>query len=298
MQNVAILISDPAVEPLTSDHVDEACDALRSAGGAVGSPDWLAPERACQIDFGEVDWGAATSKIRTSLAGRPIDVAAVPAANRRKQLFISDMDATIVDCETLDDLAEFADVREAVAAITRQSMNGEVDFVDALVRRVAMLEGLPAAMLETAFERVRLMPGARTLIHTLRAWGVHTVLVSGGFTYFTTRVARLVGFEEHEANVLEIENGRLTGRIVPPIINRDGKRNALIRISTHRGIAIEDTLAVGDGANDLGMIEQAGLGVAYQGKKIVAERAPVRIDHTDLTSLLFLQGYRLEQFVD
>ena len=141
-------------------------------------------------------------------------------------------------------------------------------------------------------------PGARTLVHTLRRHGVHTVLVSGGFNYFTTRVARTVGFEEEEANMLEIAHGRLTGNIVPPIINRDGKVNALLRISGQRGIDIAETMAVGDGANDLGMIARAGLGVAFRGKQIVADRAAVRIDHTDLTALLFIQGYRADDFAD
>ncbi len=298
MQQTAILISDPTVLPLVDPLIDDVKGGLESIGATVNSIEWLAPEQACDLHFRGVPRSAALDVIRVVIGGSPIDINVVVTSGRRKKLLISDMDSTIVDCETLDDLADFAGVGEEVAAITRQSMNGQVEFVDALVRRVAMLAGEPAAMLEMAFERVRIMPGARTLVRTLRAHGVHTVLVSGAFTYFTTRVAKLVGFDEQEANVLEIENGKLTGRIIPPIINRDGKVNALLRLSALHGVDLADTLAVGDGANDLGMIERAGLGVAFQGKKIVAERAAVRVDHTDLRSLLFIQGYHADEFVD
>ncbi len=297
MQHVATLISDPSVLPLDTRLVDEVAKAI-GAPGATGAPAWLAPERAVSLEFHGTDPSAAQAQITDIVDDLPIDVAVLPTAGRRKRLLISDMDSTIVRNETLDDLAAFAGVGDEVAAITWQSMRGEVDFIEALEKRVAMLDGLPAAMLEAAFQKVALMPGACTLVRTMRRWGAYTVLVSGAFKYFTTRVARSVGFDEEEANELEIADGRLTGRIVPPIINRDGKVAALMRISSHRGIALADTLAVGDGANDLGMIEHAGLGVAFQGKKIVAERAAVRIDHTDLTSLLYLQGYRADEFAD
>ncbi|MCP4329337.1 MAG: phosphoserine phosphatase SerB [Alphaproteobacteria bacterium] len=299
MQHVATLISDPSILPLDTRLVGEVAEALASGPRPVGAtPDWLAPERAVDLAVSGLEVAAAQAVIREIVDGRPIDFAVLPADARRKHLLICDMDSTIVTNETLDDLAAFAGVGDEVAAITWQSMQGEVDFIDALERRVAMLDGLPATMLEAAYQQVILMPGARTLVRTMRRCGAYTALVSGAFKYFTSRVARTVGFDEEEANELEFTNGRLTGKIIPPIINRDGKVDALLRISGNRGISIADTLAVGDGANDLGMIERAGLGVAFQGKKIVAERAAVRIDHTDLRSLLFIQGFRADEFVD
>ncbi len=298
MQYVATLISDPAVDPLDPGLAAAASAALAAAGASVAATDWLAPARACDLVFSGADPTAALAAVRAAIGARPIDAAVLPLAGRRKRLLISDMDSTIIANETLDDLADYAGVGAEVTAITWQSMRGEVDFVDALVTRVAMLRGLPAAMLEAAYQQVELTPGARTLVRTLRRHGVHTVLVSGGFEYFTTRVARGVGFAEEEANVLEIAHGRLTGKIVPPIINRDGKVDALVRISGQHGIDIADTMAVGDGANDLGMIARAGLGVAFRGKQIVTERAAVCVEHTDLTALLFIQGYRADDFVE
>jgi phosphoserine phosphatase len=296
MQYVATLISDPAVEPLDTGLAAEVSTALADAGATVAAADWLAPARACDLAFTGADPTSALATIRGAIGGRPIDAAVLPVAGRRKRLLISDMDSTIIVNETLDDLAEYAGVGAEVAAITWQSMRGEIEFVEALETRVAMLRGLPAAMLEEAYQQVVLMPGAQTLVGTLRRHGVYTVLVSGGFKYFTTRVAQNVGFEEQEANDLEVAHGWLTGKVVPPVINRDGKVNALVRISAQHGIDIDDTLAVGDGANDLGMIARAGLGVGFRSKQIVAERAAVRIDHSDLTALLFIQGYRAEDF--
>jgi len=297
MQYVATLISDPAVEPLDPGLAAEASAALADTGATVAAADWLAPSRACDLAFTGADPTSALAAIRGAIGGRPIDAAVLPVAGRRKRLLISDMDSTIITNETLDDLAEYAGVGAEVTAITWQSMRGEIEFVEALETRVAMLQGLPAAMLEVAFRQVVLMPGAQTLVRTLRQHGVHTVLVSGGFKYFTTRVARMVGFEEEQANELEVAYGWLTGKVVPPIINRDGKVDALVRISEQKGIDIADTMAVGDGANDLGMIARAGLGVGFRCKRIVAEHAAVRIDHSDLTALLFIQGYRAEDFV-
>ena len=296
MQNVVTLIADPDRLALDDALVEAARGALAAAGGRVGTPDWLAPGQAVDLPFDGANPRDTERALRAALSGKPLDLLAQPAERRRKRLLISDMDSTIIENETLDDLADFAGVGKEVAAITWQSMNGQVEFVEALERRVAMLNGLSAAMLEEAFAKVRFIPGARTMVRTMRDHGVHTILVSGGFTYFTTRIARLAGFHEQEANVLEIEGGRLTGKVLPPIINRDGKVAALHRISAGLGIPIEDTLAIGDGANDLGMIREAGLGVAYRGKKPVAAEARARIDHTDLTSVLFFQGYRRQEF--
>jgi len=298
MQHNLTLVACPSRMRLGNAVFDRVRETLAAFDLRPAVPVWLAPDRAADLPLALDGSEAApiAAALRRDLDDLAIDLALLPTAGRRKRLLISDMDSTIVDCETLDDLAGYAGVGDEVAAITWQSMNGEVEFVDALVRRVAMLEGLPAAMLEAAFERVRLVKGARILVRTMRAHGAHTVLVSGGFTYFTSRVAKLVGFHDEEANTLEVAHGRLTGRIVPPIINRDGKVDALHRVSGELGIPIADTVSLGDGANDLGMIAAAGLGVAYRGKPAVAAAAQARIDRTDLTALLFYQGYRIDQF--
>lgn len=221
-----------------------------------------------------------------------IDANCLPAANRRKRLLIADMDSTIITAECIDEIAEAAGLRDRVQPITEQAMRGEIAFEDALRARVALLEGLAEAELQQVYDaRIRLMPGARALVATMRANGAHAALVSGGFTFFTERVAGAAQFDEHRANTLLIESGRLTGRVAEPILGRRAKFDSLVEIAGRLGVALEDTLAVGDGANDLEMIEAAGLGVAYHAKPVVAERAEASIRHGDLTALLYLQGY-------
>jgi phosphoserine phosphatase len=295
MRHVLVLIAAPRLQKLDDSMVATAIEAMRAAGAAVGAPRWLAPEEAAELGFE----GAAPrmrSAVERVLEGWPIDVAVLPAENRRKRLLIADMDATIVENETLDDLAEEAGVGERVAAITVRSMRGEIDFSAALRERVAMLAGLEAAALERTATRVRIMPGAEILVRTMRRAGAYTALVSGGFRFFTGKVRGRVGFDTDEANELLLEDGRLTGRVAEPIINRDGKRAALERLAAARGIALDDCVAVGDGANDLAMIEAAGLGVAFRAKPIVAAAADIRLDHADLTGLLFVQGYEKAEF--
>ena len=296
MQHVLVLIAAPRLQPLDDSMVATAIEAMRAAGATVGAPRWLAPEEAAELGFA----GAAPAvrgAVERALAGRPVDVAALPAENRRKRLLIADMDSTIVENETLDELAEAAGVGERVAAITLRSMRGEIDFTAALRERVAMLAGLEAAALERTAARIRVMPGAATLVRTMRRAGAYTALVSGGFRCFTSKVRARVGFDFDEANDLLLQDDRLTGRVVEPIIDRDGKRATLERLVAARRIALADCLAVGDGANDLAMIEAAGLGVAYHAKPIVAAAAAVRIDHADLTGLLYAQGYTRAEFV-
>jgi phosphoserine phosphatase len=224
-----------------------------------------------------------------SRAGRLID--------RRKRLIVADMESTIIEQEMIDELAEYVGLRDKISAITARAMRGELEFESALRERVAMLAGLDARVLDEVSEkRLTLTPGAETLVRTMKANGAYCALVSGGFSVFTDRVARRLGFDEHQANVLEIENGTLTGRVKEPVLGRTAKRDALLRIASERGIPIEETLAVGDGANDLDMIAAAGLGVAFRAKPAVqaAARAMpngVVITHGDLTALLYLQGY-------
>jgi phosphoserine phosphatase len=228
----------------------------------------------------------------------PLDVCVQPWEGRRKRLLVADMDSTIIGCECLDELADFAGVKDKVAAITERAMRGELEFEAALRERVAMIRGLPVDDLERCFqERVRLNPGARTLVRTMAANGARCVLVSGGFTFFTAKVAELAGFHAAKANWLKVEGDRLTGEVGEPILGREAKLQTLIEESAGLGISAAQALAIGDGANDLAMIEAAGLGVAYRAKPVVAERAGARVEGADLTAVLHFQGYREDEFV-
>jgi phosphoserine phosphatase len=227
-----------------------------------------------------------------------VDVNAVPREGRRKRLLIADMDSTIIPVECIDELADMAGVGPQVARVTERAMAGELDFEGALAARVALLEGTPVDTLERVFvERIRLNPGARALVATMAAHGAHTMLVSGGFTFFSEKVAALAGFAEHRANVLVSEGGRLTGRVAEPILGREAKRAALEEALAARGLDLRDALAVGDGANDLAMVRAAGLGVAYRAKPVLEEAATASVRHAGLEALLALQGYAEEEFV-
>jgi phosphoserine phosphatase len=235
--------------------------------------------------------------VRAALGDAPIDAIATTTENRRKRLLVADMDSTIVTGETLDELADFAGLKQRIAAITARAMNGELDFKSALRERVAMLRGLSVEALEQTWQRVRLTPGAGELVATMRAHGAYAALVSGGFTFFTSRVAALVGFDMHRANVLLDDGTVLTGLVAEPILDRDTKLDTLTRLAAERGLPMAATLAVGDGANDLDMLRAAGLGVAFRAKPIVAAAARARVDHAGLRALLFAQGYRREDIV-
>jgi phosphoserine phosphatase len=228
----------------------------------------------------------------------PLDVCVQPWEGRSKRLLIADMDSTIIGCECLDELADFAGVKAEVAAITERAMRGELEFEGALRERVAMIRGLEVADLERCFaERVRLNPGARTLVRTMASGGARCVLVSGGFTFFTAKVAELAGFQAARGNWLKVEGDRLTGEVGDPILGREAKLQTLLEEAAALGIGPDAALAIGDGANDLAMIEAAGLGVAYRAKPLVAERAAARIDRGDLTAALHFQGYHEDEFV-
>lgn len=226
------------------------------------------------------------------------DVNCVPASNRRKKLLIADMDSTMIPVECIDEVADFAGVRDQVVAITEPAMRGEISFEEAIYRRVELLAGLPENKLQEVFDqRVSLNPGAQIAVRTMRAHGAYCALVSGGFTFFTERVAAAAGFNENRANMLLSEDGFLTGKVTEPVLGREAKVSALNELVAKLGIATDDVLAVGDGANDLGMIDAAGLGIAFRAKPIVAEAADCAIEHGDLTALLYLQGYRESEFV-
>jgi phosphoserine phosphatase len=235
--------------------------------------------------------------VRAALEGAPVDALLSPLRGRRRGLLVADMDSTIVTSETLDDLAVFAGIGERIAAITALSMNGNIDFRDALRERVAMLKGLDLSALEKTWAATKLTPGAQTLVATMRAHGALTALVSGGFTYFSERVAAACGFDTHRANVLLDDGSRLTGKIAEPILDRDAKLAALQDLAAARGVKLRATLAVGDGANDLAMLQAAGLGIGYRPKPVVAAAIANRLDFCGLRGVLFAQGYPARVFV-
>jgi len=271
---------------------------LRDAGAATGEIHWLAPnDRACDLPFAHLAAERAHEIAGATLADLPVDFHAQPIVNRRKRLLIADMDSTIVTSETLDELAAEAGLKDVISGITARAMRGELDFAQALVERVAMLADLPESALAKTAANLTLCPGAATLVHTMKANGAFTALVSGGFKYFTSRVAVRTGFELDLANDLAVADGRLTGELQGPILDKDGKLNALRTLSAERGFAPADAVAVGDGANDLPMLLAAGLGVAYHGKPLLREQVRAQINHTDLRTLLFFQGYLAEDFV-
>jgi phosphoserine phosphatase len=293
MPHILTLVAPPgALEPALVSRARAALDAL---GGAPETPDWLSEGEAADIPFtGAAEQAVAAA--RAALAGAPVDAIAQPRAGRRKGVLVADMDSTIVTTETLDEIAAFAGLKEKIAAITARAMNGELDFREALVARVAMLEGLDVSALEATWAETPIMPGAAELVATMRAHGAMCCLASGGFTFFTGRVAAKLGFHEHISNTLLVEDGKLTGRVAEPIFGRDGKLATLTRLASRAGLPMAATLAVGDGANDLDMIRAAGLGVAFRAKPAVAAAARAKVEHGDLTALLFAQGYRRAEF--
>jgi len=279
--------ADPALDPAIVAAIH------REVGGEVN---WLNQRIACEIVKPKLTGAVAAA--RDLLSGRPVDVARVPLANRRKRLLIADMDSTMIGEECIDELADAIGIKAEVAAITARAMNGELDFETALRTRVKLLKGLPLSrMEEVRRERITYAPGGRALVQTMKTHGAVTSLVSGGFTYFADHVAKRIGFDEAMANVLEIEGDALAGTVRDPILGREAKLSRLTTLAAFHDIPMAQTLAVGDGANDLDMIRAAGLGVALHAKPVVAAEAQVRIDHGDLTALLYLQGYADEDIV-
>ena len=291
--SVLNVIGGPRAVP---DEAARAIEGACSSAAIVGEIDWLAPSRSFDIPFdGDPDTVRAALRV-IATDDWLLDCNIVAVQNRRKRLLIADMDSTIIGCECIDELADMAGIKPKVAAITERAMRGELDFPSALRARVALLKGLPLEALARVYaERVRLNKGARALTATMRAAGAHTILVSGGFTYFTSRVADDAGFEENQGNRLLDDGKMLTGTVGEPILGREAKLRALVDAVARYGLSFADTLAVGDGANDLDMIARAGLGVAYRAKPVVAAAAGTAIVHGDLTALLYLQGYRANE---
>jgi phosphoserine phosphatase len=261
------------------------------------APDWLALGIACDLMLGDIDFAATEAAARQVIGDAAIDIIVQPMANRRKRLLVADMESTIIENEMLDELADFVGLRDRVADITRRAMNGELDFEAALAARVALLKGLPASVLDEAASRVRLMPGARALVATMRQAGARTALVSGGFMVFAERIATDLGFDYVKANRLQIENGHIAGTVAKPILTRETKLEVLTSLAGQHGVALPETLAIGDGANDLPMLQAAGLGIAFHAKPAVAAAARWRLDHADLTGALYAQGYREQELI-
>lgn len=283
--------------PDRRDLGDAAAHDLPPAWGA-GAQRWLAPGEALEVELAGEPSPEQLQRERQRWHERGVDLVLQPSAGRRKRVLLADMDSTMIEQECIDELAVHAGVGDRVADITARAMNGELDFAAALHERVALLAGLPTGVTDTVLaERITTMPGGHELVATMRAAGAYTALVSGGFTRFTAAVAARLGFDEHRANVLEEAKGQLTGLVVPPVVGKEAKVEALQQITALRGLTPADAVAVGDGANDLPMLQLAGTGVALHAKPAVAAQAPVRVDHGDLTAVLFLQGYAASEFV-
>jgi len=296
MSLVATLICNPADPALDQTLVDGALAVLPSPASAQ----WLFDEVAVDIPFdGAEDISAIEARLRQARGDLPIDIVVQPRAFRRKKLFLADMDSTMIGQECIDELADFVGLKAHVAGITERAMRGEIEFEPALRERVALLKDLPAAVVdEVLAKRITPTPGGSTLVATMRARGAYACLVSGGFTLFTRAVAAKIGFQENRANELVVRDGKFTGEVREPILGRAAKLATLVDLMESFDLDDIDSLVVGDGANDLAMIQAAGLGVAYHAKPAVAAAAAARIDHGDLTALLYAQGYRREEFVE
>ncbi len=262
-----------------------------------GMPSWLSPGRAFDIAF-TGDPIMVRQGVRATVGALPANINVVATAGRRKRLLVSDMESTIISCECLDELADIAGIKPKIAAITERAMRGEIAFEGALRERVGLLKGLPVSALEEVWrDKVRLIGGAAEFVATMKAHGAHTLLVSGGFSFYTVRVAAMVGFEAHQSNTLNLDRDVLAGTVGEPILGREAKLEALERALKEFGLDASEALAIGDGANDLAMIQRAGLGVAFHAKPMVAAAAGYAISHGDLRAVLYLQGYRDDEIV-
>ena len=291
---VATLVADPSKEPLSEATVDRAAQALNG----IERRRWLDEGVAADLVF-TGDLKAKRAALEESLSGEAIDIIVQPLAHRRKRLLVADMDSTLIGQECVDELADVAGVGGRVATITERAMRGEVAFAPALRERVALLAGTSETVIQDVLkDRITLNRGARTLVQTMRANGAYVAIVSGGFRQFTRAIRERIGADEDRANTLVIEEGKLTGEVIEPILGEGAKLGALKEIAAAMGVGLDDTLAVGDGANDLPMLQAAGLGAAYRAKRKVAAGADARVEHTDLAALLYAQGFARKDFVE
>jgi phosphoserine phosphatase len=297
MNHILTLICNPCTADLSGEAIALATTCLNELGAETADANWLAHGIACDIPFNGLDLQAAETTVQHNFKRFPIDIIVQKNINRRKKLLIADMDATMVTGETLDELAKFAGCKDEIAAITSLAMNGELRFADALKQRIKLLEGLSIDNLKKTMAGIELTPGGQALVQTMKANGAVTMLVSGGFTYFTDRVRDIIGFDKAKGNNFEISDAKLTGQVLEPIIDKYAKLKILKTFAAEHGISETDTMAAGDGANDLPMLMAAEIGVAFHAKPVVTKSARVSINHGDLTALLYLQGYQLEEFV-
>ncbi|MCE3231887.1 MAG: serB [Rickettsiaceae bacterium] len=298
MQNVITLITNPAKQVLDDFLINKVFIAIEKTKAKVSNISWLASDTACDIFFDSDSPEELNATLPVKLEGLNLDFIVQKNSNRKKKMLISDMDSTIIQQECIDEIAAKLGLKEKVSAITERAMNGELDFKDSLRERVGLLAGLDSSTLDDVYKNhIELMPGATELVQTMRKNGAHCVLVSGGFTFFTNKIAERVGFHANHANILEIANNKLTGKVTQPILDKNSKLDSLNQISASLSLTPDDILAVGDGANDLPMLKNAGLGVAYHAKPAVQEEVKFKINHTDLTSLLYAQGYKKEEFI-
>ena len=278
-------------------ELSRLAEAIGDAAGIPGAPVWLAPGQACDLVFASAGAESVKRAARAAIGCAAVDTVIQPLAERRKRLLVADLEATIIENEMLDELGDFIGLRPQIAAITRRAMDGDIDFAAALKKRVALLAGMQDCVLETAAERIRITPGARQLIATMRAAGAVTALVSGGFMIFAERVGAELGFDHVIANRIGISDGRIDGTVTQPIVTGETKRQTLLALAAEHAIPPALTMAAGDGANDLPMLTAAGLGIAFHAKPAVASTARWRISHSDLTSLLYIQGYRKDRLI-
>ena len=292
---VLTLIGNPESAPLESVHVEQVFQSLEISG----ETDWLAKNEACDIFIdSELSAEVISRKVRDILAEFSIDIACTPNNGRRKKLLISDMDSTVINQECIDELADEIGIGAQIRKITASVIQGDISFPDALRQRLQLIKGMVDKELERVYQRrITLKAGARTLVQTMRHHGAFCMLVSGGFTYFTSRIAARLGFHDHQANVLIFKHGKLTGEAREPILGRSAKLNILTKLCQQKSLTFSDVLAVGDGANDIKMIQAAGLGVAFHDSGNLRQHSSACIDYGDLTALLFIQGIRKSEFV-
>ncbi len=292
---VLTLIGSINSAPLEPVHVTR----VRQCLATTGKEDWLEENEACDL-FIESTLPATgiADQARKALSGTALDMVCSSVEGRRKKLLICDMDSTVIDQECIDELGDAIGLGSRIREITADVVNGDISFSDALRERLALMKGMDRSLLETVYEkRITLKPGARTLVQTMRRHGAFCVLVSGGFSFFTSRIAERIGFHDHQGNELVFADGKLTGEVQEPILGRSAKLNSLMKLCDDKGLEPGDVLAAGDGANDIEMIKAAGLGVAFHGSDSVRDEANACIDHGDLTALLYVQGFRKSQFV-
>lgn len=292
---VLTLIGNMESVPLEPVHIERVYQRLATAGETR----WLAEREACDLFIDSLLSAVdIAEQARDALSGTAIDTVCTSIEGRRRKLLISDMDSTVIDQECIDELGDAIGVGSQIREITAAVVSGDISFSDALRKRLALMMGMDRRLLKSVYqERISLNAGARTLVQTMRHHGAFCILVSGGFTFFTRRIAERIGFHDHQGNELAFEDGKLTGEVLGPILGRSAKLNTLRSLCEEKGLAPSDVLAVGDGANDIKMIEAAGLGVAFHGSDSLKKRANARIDHGDLTTLLYIQGFRKSEFV-